>query len=92
VTADKRSGLSNWPSLAENVVVVAQGEMGHDGIFRASRVGFPSCETREELPATAKVGQAASAQCAFLMATCCPLLWRPVVPHFFCMMHVHLAA
>jgi hypothetical protein len=41
--------------LAENCVVVAQGEMGHDGVFRVQELGFPGCEKRSELPATAKV-------------------------------------
>jgi hypothetical protein len=41
---------------AENCVVVAQGEMGHDGVFRVQELGFPGCEKRSDLPATAKVG------------------------------------
>jgi hypothetical protein len=40
---------------AENAVIVAEGEMGHDGVFRAYAVGFPPCESRSELPPTAQV-------------------------------------
>lgn len=42
-------------SAAENCVVVAEGEMGHDGVFKVYALGFPSCETRSQLPATAQV-------------------------------------
>ncbi|GBF94898.1 hypothetical protein Rsub_08141 [Raphidocelis subcapitata] len=39
--------------LTENCVVVAEGAMTRDGVFRAAAVGFPSCEPRSALPATA---------------------------------------
>ncbi|KAI8470951.1 MAG: DNA polymerase alpha/epsilon subunit B-domain-containing protein [Monoraphidium minutum] len=39
--------------LTENCVVVAEGAMGRDGVFHATAVGFPSCEPRGALPATA---------------------------------------
>lgn len=39
---------------AENCIVVAEGEIGHNGIFRVIALGFPTCESREELPATAQ--------------------------------------
>jgi len=42
--------------VAENCVVVAEGVMGLDGVFRVSVLAFPSCETRAQLPATAQVG------------------------------------
>eukprot|EP00877_Chromochloris_zofingiensis_P012640 jgi/Chrzof1/762/Cz01g27210.t1 len=40
--------------ITENCVVVAEGEMGHDGVFKVYALGFPSCETRSQLPATAQ--------------------------------------
>lgn len=33
---------------------MAEGEMGHDGVFKVVALGFPQCETRSELPATAQ--------------------------------------
>lgn len=39
---------------AENCIVIAEGEMGHDGVFRVVALGFPQCENRSELPATAQ--------------------------------------
>jgi DNA polymerase epsilon subunit 2 len=40
--------------VTENCVVVAEGEMGADGRFHAAAAGFPSCEPRSALPATAQ--------------------------------------
>jgi hypothetical protein len=40
--------------VTENCVVVAEGEMGVDGAFHAAAAGFPSCEPRASLPATAQ--------------------------------------
>lgn len=40
--------------VTENCVVVAEGVMGLDGVFRVSVLAFPSCETRAQLPATAQ--------------------------------------
>lgn len=42
-------------TLAENAVIVAEGEMGHDGVFTAFAVGFPPCESRAQLPPIAQV-------------------------------------
>ncbi len=42
-------------ACTENCVVVAEGEVGHDGVFKVAALGFPGCETRSELPATAQV-------------------------------------
>ena len=39
--------------LTENCVVVAEGAMRRDGVFHAAAVGFPPCEPRSALPATA---------------------------------------
>lgn len=43
------------PGAPENCVVVAEGEMGLDGMFRVAVLAFPSCESRAQLPATAQV-------------------------------------
>eukprot|EP00878_Enallax_costatus_P001045 GHUV01001180.1.p1 GENE.GHUV01001180.1~~GHUV01001180.1.p1 ORF type:complete len:395 (+),score=91.74 GHUV01001180.1:179-1186(+) len=40
--------------VTENCIVVAEGEIGLDGVFRVNALGFPSCESRAELPATAQ--------------------------------------
>lgn len=40
--------------VTENCVVVAEGEMGLDGVFRVGVLAFPSCESRAQLPATAQ--------------------------------------
>jgi hypothetical protein len=42
-------------AFAENCVVVAEGEMGLDGVFRVNVLAFPGCESRAQLPATAQV-------------------------------------
>lgn len=56
---------SPFLGFAENCVVMAEGELGHDGRFAVSALGFPTCEPREALPATAQVGRGAVA------AGCC---------------------
>jgi hypothetical protein len=42
-------------AVAENCVVVAEGEMALDGVFRVNVLAFPGCESRAQLPATAQV-------------------------------------
>lgn len=36
-------------------MVVAEGQMGLDGVFRVAVLASPSCESRAQLPATAQV-------------------------------------
>jgi hypothetical protein len=43
--------------VPENCIVIAEGEVGHDGTFKVAALGFPSCERREELPAVAQVSR-----------------------------------
>ncbi|KAF6263998.1 DNA polymerase epsilon, subunit B [Scenedesmus sp. NREL 46B-D3] len=54
VPLDLSNARTTGGLVTENCVVVAQGEMGHDGVFRVLELGFPGCEKRSELPATAK--------------------------------------
>lgn len=41
---------------AENAVVIAEGELRHDGAFHARALGFPPAEARSDLPMASQVG------------------------------------
>jgi hypothetical protein len=60
-------------AAAENCVVVAEGEMGLDGVFRVSVLAFPSCESRAQLPATAQVSTALREPCCLSDTHACLL-------------------
>ena len=44
-----------WWHAAENCIVVAEGALQHNGVFRVDALGFPPPETRAESQAALKV-------------------------------------
>ena len=47
-------------SLAENCIVIAEGELDHRGIFRVVALGMPPVESREDSMAAIKVSNSRS--------------------------------
>ncbi len=45
----------NMAGCTENCVVVAEGELQHNGVFRASALGLPPVESRRTSEIAAKV-------------------------------------
>jgi hypothetical protein len=49
---------------AENCVVVAEGELCHDGAFHVRALGFPPAEARSDLPMASQVSLCGCCLCA----------------------------
>eukprot|EP00983_Pelagomonas_calceolata_P001055 36873-Pelagomonas_calceolata.AAC.1 len=69
--------MSSCMFAPENCVVVAEGELCHDGAFHVRALGFPPAEARSELPM-------ASQLCLERLLNCVSLLLRENVQSVCC--------